>query len=479
MSFALPTSTLTEQLNSNLIQNSKKKIPTLITTIVFIAMTFTYSGPICFYDFPQLFEATMIQIFDITTFQISLLYSSIGLISIILSPFGGLLTTRIGLGESAIIWTSISYFGTMLCYWSISTQNFSIMILGRVIYGVGEEFSIISRISIAEKWFSGKFLTLAMSVNRINMNIFQSGGSFFIPEFYEKQRNMESVLFVYSIIGFSSVFASVVYYLLEKRYEEFLVRDEKQAAYMSYQVKISDFKQFPTVTKLFLSSFGIVIAIYYQFTNIATDLLVHRFGFSYVKATKSLSIMPIVSGISVFITSAIVTKTGKRGFILSIALFIVTGVYFAMYLLPKKSGNEVIFLLTAIGIVSGVYSSLTWSSLTMTVPKQAVSFIIGIGVALMSVGFTIFPPIFGLVVKARDFQAYQNSLKFLIGMGLFGAVFTGLTAIFDFKRQKMLHFAENDERFLKLREKISVQLWNGRKSVSEERATLKIDSKDE
>lgn len=56
---------------------------------------------------------------------------------------------------------------------------FWLMVLARAILGVGGESLAIAQAAMAEEWFTGKFLTVAIGINNV-ISLFGSGSAAFL-----------------------------------------------------------------------------------------------------------------------------------------------------------------------------------------------------------------------------------------------------------------------------------------------------------
>lgn len=55
----------------------------------------------------------------------------------------------------------------MLVYYSCKIDSYALMIVARGLYGVGAESLVVAQASMAERWFTGKFLSLAIGLNNV------------------------------------------------------------------------------------------------------------------------------------------------------------------------------------------------------------------------------------------------------------------------------------------------------------------------
>lgn len=97
---------------------------------------------------------------------------------------------------------------------------------------------------------------------------------------------------------------------------------------------------------------------YYQLTNFLTDLLINRFGYDFIGATKLFSLIPIVVMVSVPIFSTIVTFQGKKAHALLVCSSVGLSVYVVMLMLPVTQNFAVPVCLIATGLWFSLYSSV-------------------------------------------------------------------------------------------------------------------------
>ena len=135
--------------------------------LVFGAMVLLNFGCLYVYDFPQLFTDTLIKDFGISTSQISWLYSIYSIPNFVFAPIGSMILNKTGLGIGSMLVTGIAMMSMIVFYIGIETKSYAILVLARGIFGIGAETLIICQTTIAEKWFTGKFLSVAIGFNNV------------------------------------------------------------------------------------------------------------------------------------------------------------------------------------------------------------------------------------------------------------------------------------------------------------------------
>ena len=95
-------------------------------------------------DFPQAIEDALIRVYRVDTVKIGLLYSVQALPNIFLSPFVGIIINRLGVHVSGVIYNSLIFFGSIICYLGATRTDFMLMCIGRALCGVGGEGMLIT-----------------------------------------------------------------------------------------------------------------------------------------------------------------------------------------------------------------------------------------------------------------------------------------------------------------------------------------------
>lgn len=470
----------------------KKKLSKGNFLWILLSMNFMWTGIMAFFDFPQLFEAILIKNRNLTTFQVEFLYSATCGPSLVITTLSALVLKKIGLGAGAVISAGLAFFGILICYWGIEcdiSQSFIWLVIGRIIYGIGEEVNNAVQISIAELWFSGSFLTISCSLNRLVVFTGMSAAAYFQPSIYLKKRNLEIILFGYAVFCFIS-FISNFSYLIAERKNWHIVDTKKQKKsksgndgldrieedeleYLNYEPTLGDLIRSSWLSKLTILVTGTHVAIYYTFTNFVTDMLVNRFSFTFEEAKNKVAILPVFGLIFTPLFSVIVAKIGKKGIVMTISGILVFSSFLIMYFMSTTPGILIYIPFSLLGLYYGLYNSVVWGAMAFASSKQMTSMNVAFGIGFMSLNLTILPMVFGVITKDRNQAAYTNALFWLVIFAGFCLLLAILTMIVDLRGSKVLHIPENDERVAKIRDWWSRELYQ--KSLERKRKGGKVD----
>ncbi|KAJ3256392.1 hypothetical protein HK103_005521 [Boothiomyces macroporosus] len=97
--------------------------------------------------------------------QINLLYSVYSLPNIILPLIGGVLIDKIGSNAMIVLFSSLVCVGQAIFAYGVERKHFIIMLIGRLVFGLGAESLDVGQAEITTKWFKGKGLAFALGAN--------------------------------------------------------------------------------------------------------------------------------------------------------------------------------------------------------------------------------------------------------------------------------------------------------------------------
>lgn len=286
-----------------------------------------------------------------------------------------------------------------------------------------------------------------------------------IPWLYT--RNDDFKYPVYAGIGVTSlsVMASVIYKLAEdtSEYRKNKTIDianychtpgqkKKKRSYFAFR-HIRHFKMEFWIEGL---CFMFISMSYYQLTNFLTDLLINRYKYEFLEATRLFSLLPIVIMITVPMFSALVTFEGKKAHALLLCSSTGFVVYIVMQLLPVEKNIGLIFCLGATGLWFALYSSVIWTSFTLLVPAQGTAMALAIATTFQNILMTMLPMLFGKLNLERTPGAYNRSLTVLSGLSFCGILSSAALIREDNKSGGVLYLPENDQRVLSHKQSMSV-----------------------
>jgi len=130
---------------------------------LFLISIYTFGLYYCI-DNPAALQSSLQKQFDIGGSEYALLYSVYSTPNLIIPLFGGILIDKMGLRVSVLVFMSFVVCGQLVFAIGGATLNYSVMLLGRFIYGIGCESAFFAQVAFVAKWFMDGNLNVASGV---------------------------------------------------------------------------------------------------------------------------------------------------------------------------------------------------------------------------------------------------------------------------------------------------------------------------
>ena len=438
-------------------KEKEQKLPKLLIFALIICL-FAQSTYLAFFDFPQLFSSYLKTEFKITTIGISYLYTIMTLPNIITTLLGSFMVQKTGLGLGGLISSQTVYFGVLAAYGGLYYASFTLLAIGRAIYGMALDILIVVKIGVVEKWFTGKYLAILVAVSDSIMNLWIALAAYLGPELYVRSRGIDQPMLMYSLMALFCVFLCFLYWFIDEKYSGLLEVKEEVKEALKVQFRLKHLLKIEAKGLWVLLLYSLYSTAYHQFSFFATSCFTTRFGLTYLEAKNRVSMINITPIFLAPIVSFYISKFGHKSLITIIAFLCLFGQYLYMLSLPTKLTQ---FQSYAIPILNGLFLSMAATSivpaLVLTIPKNGLPIVLGIGLTGMNILYSIFPFVFGVVNKSETVEAYQNSLKIL---AVYSGFCLGISVVIfglDFCGDKVLWLAEKDERVEVLKEELMMR----------------------
>lgn len=432
------------------------KLGNCLLISLIVTISFSWCGGVFFYDFPQLFTEVIIKKFKVSTVEVGLLYSIASAPTAVFTPMSSLLAEYIGLNSAAVLFSATIFYGILICYIGVETDNFILLVVGRGFFGLAYESAYVVQASAIEKWFTGRFLSMGFAFSRCLCYLLSSSAAYFLPLVFVSFRTLATPIFIYAGVAFFCCILAFAFFVLDMNYEHKLQkRTESNEEVQKEKFTIRDFKRVPLQAWLMVFLFGISTNCFFQFTNLGTDCLMKRFGFTYLEAKNRMAIVPMVNMFMIPVFASIVSCIGKKGVFLTGGCIFITLNYLMMANFGTDADERVVVGVVGVGIFYSIVTATFWSSFSLILPQQAVTVMFGIAISLQNLFLAVLPPVFSYFNKARTPEAYQKCFYLLMGISSTCSLLSLGITISDIRGSKAMHLPENDQLVKRNRERLS------------------------
>jgi len=324
--------------------------------------------------------------------------------------------------------------------------DLKVMLLGRMIFGVGAESILVVNNKVLARWFKGKELAFAYGLNLTIMRL----GTFLalsVQEPVAERIGVRGALwFACAImaVGFSTFF---VYLGLERlargRVGAPLANTGALAAEEKFVLKeaFSFDASFWFITLLCVTFYSAV----FPFQSFAPDILVQKFGYTATGAGFVAS--ALIGGTMVFtpIFGWVVDKLGKRATLMLYGSLLLI----PCHLLIGFTSIPPIIPMVAVGVALSLVPAALWAAIPLMVPERRLGTAFGVVGYVQNVGLMLFPWLAGLISDAHTVTTpvngtavsvvdYRFTLLMFAGLGIVGFVFALLLKASDAKKGRPL-----------------------------------------
>eukprot|EP00331_Platyophrya_macrostoma_P028451 CAMPEP_0176444524 /NCGR_PEP_ID=MMETSP0127-20121128/23114_1 /TAXON_ID=938130 /ORGANISM="Platyophrya macrostoma, Strain WH" /LENGTH=462 /DNA_ID=CAMNT_0017830049 /DNA_START=22 /DNA_END=1410 /DNA_ORIENTATION=+ len=386
-----------------------KKISFRMTKMRWVALAFgctVMMGSYFSYDNPQALQAPLEDPagkYDLSGLQFNLLYSVYSFPNIILPLFGGVLVDKIGARVAILIFSSILILGQAIFTFGLYKYSYTIMIIGRVVFGLGGESLSVAQSAIVSKWFRGKELAFALG---FNISVARLGSS--INSVATPMMAKDGDLWIPALVGVCfcalSTCCGIGLSYMDKESDRREGITKATEISPDEQIQFSDIKNFRALFWLLLTSCLLIYGSFFGFTNNGNSILVTIFGMGTDRAGQLLTIVYISSACLTPVIGAFSDKFGRRTGTMLISNSLLIIAHFTMAFFPESNEPNYFALvpLFLIGIFYSSYAAVFWPCVPLVVEAKAVGTAFGIITAFQNGMLSLNPVIMGAIQDATS-----------------------------------------------------------------------------
>lgn len=398
--------------------------------------------------------------------EYGLLFSfySVGNVFLLLVLVGGVLVDRMGLRAAGILYGLMCCVGTALTaagasaslrallgggYGWLSTAlgpqvspELGVMLLGRLVYGVGTECILLVNNKVLARWFRGRELAFAYGLNLTIMRL----GTFLALNLQAEVADWlglrGSLWFAAAVMlgGFSTFFA---YLGLERA-----ARGRRGAPQVSGTSALAPQDRFVLrETFSFGAPFWLIsalsVAFYsavFPFQAYAPDLLVQRFGYTVNQAGHVTSALIFGSMVCTPILGWYVDRRGRRATLMIAGSLLLV----PCHLLIGYTSVPPVLPIFLVGVALSLVPAALWAAIPMMVPESRLGTAFGVIGYVQNLGLMLFPYLAGRIADAHTVAGpggqpvvdYAPTMLMFAVLGLIGFAFSLVLKVADARRRE-------------------------------------------
>jgi MFS family permease len=310
------------------------------------------------------------------------------------------------------------------------SPELKMLMLGRLLFGLGAETSIVVVSKIIAKWFKGKELALAFGVELAIARLGTAGALILSPKFSSDPSNWHIALWAAALLMGIGMVCFLIYSMFDARYDaknkglgsESLMTAEDEF-HFSDLVDLMKNKSFIAICMLCVTFYSAV----FPFQAYCPDLLHNKFSVSIDMSGMLTSL--IIWGTIIFtpLFGAYVDKKGKRASLMIFGSILLI----ASHLVLSLTYISPYIAMFALGIAFSLVPAAMWPSVALIVDEKKLGTAYGFMTSIQNVGLWAFPILAGWILDSTNAGVkpesgalnYTWTIMLFVILGVLGLVF--------------------------------------------------------
>ena len=327
------------------------------------------------------------------------LYSVYSWPNTVLAIFGGLLIDKyLGLRKALLLFTLLVATGAGVFWVGVVTTNYPLLVIGRVLFGLGGESGYVSQVSMAARWFKGKpGMSLAYGMTISISRLAATMNFYFSLSFSEKWGIDTAVLFGF-IIALFSVGNAIVLCLIDTYAEKKGTRPPLAGgadANPEDEVKVKDIAKLPMVHWLVCLITSLSYCSLFPFVGVAKNFLERKYNMSGEEASRIAAIFQFSAVVGCPLFGIFIDKIGRFAYWIILSCAVFAGTHFLAMFWETFPAPLMIAML---GVGYAFLFSSLWPAVPYIIPKNLVGVAYGVMTAIQNTGLAIVPLIAGAIL---------------------------------------------------------------------------------
>ncbi|KPA85565.1 hypothetical protein ABB37_01829 [Leptomonas pyrrhocoris] len=336
------------------------------------------------------------------------LYSVYSWPNTVLSVVGGLLIDKyLGLRRAMLLFTSLILAGSVLFYIGVHNTTYWMLIVGRIVFGLGGESLSVSQSAFVARWFKGcRGMALAFGIT-ISFSRVGSSFNFLFSPLIANNWGVEAAAIAGTgacvvSVGACSVLVLADRYAERTGYLTPTTEEEGAAEADANAMKLSDVVRMPFAYWLLCAVCVFCYTAIFPFMGVGKNFFEVKYGYSGDTAARYLSFYQITSAVASPVIGLVVDAVGRNThwLILACSCFASIHVVFMTTMIPAP-----VLMVLMGGFYSFLVSGL-WPSIPWVVPDNVVGVAYGAMTSIQNIGLASFPMLAGAILD--HFRRYNG-----------------------------------------------------------------------
>ncbi|CAG8456318.1 14922_t:CDS:2 [Funneliformis mosseae] len=384
---------------------------------------------------------------DISNSKYGVIQSSVSLVNTILPILGGIFLDTFGTLVGSVLATSLIAMGNILVALSTDLRSFAVMVIGRILYGIGSGTIVIVQVTILSHWFKGKGLAIAVGIQIAASRLFGFLANITVIPITKLTGSYKWAFWFAAFLCIFSMLTNLAYVLLMKILNEKIKTQELLKLKQKKRFDPKKLLIFPAIYWIIVSLEFVLGSVWTSFLTINTELVKIRWNHTDEIAAYNSNISQLFP---IFISPFLgyfLDRFGNRSLTLVVsAVFLVISMCLLGFTLAFTPIIGMVFFSLSLSL--GPVASL--SSIPILLPLDYVGTAIGIVKSSSNIGSTIYDIVVGLLQDLDKgkydmvmiFYLISSIIAVIVTIGLFFVSKNWCDGVMDMKESKRNSYYE-------------------------------------
>ncbi len=385
--------------------------------LVLVLMGLTVFGVYFAYDSVVPIADLIIDDLGVTRADYGLLFSYYSVPNLIMVLIGGILLDRFGIRKAGLGFVGLAVIGVLVTAVGAASSSFSLMLWGRLLYGIGAESASIVMIKVLSKWFRGKEFAFAMGLYIMLVRFGNFASLNLGAPLQEWSGSWTLVLWLAVVTMVVSFVAFFIYSVLDRAKQDYFVqRGDVEQSEKLVLSEIFSFRRSYWFVVILCVTFYSGVLPFVAFSNI---FLQSKYGMTATRAGFYGSLIFVSTMIATPLFGLFVDKFGKRATIMITGSILIVPAYLVLGLTQFHPAISIIM----IGVAFSLVPAALWASIPILVEESRLGTAMGLVTLVQNVGLTVIPWLAGRLTDNAGGE-YTNDMVLFAGLGVVGLVFS-------------------------------------------------------
>lgn len=418
-----------------------------------ITVGFVLAANYYFYDALSPLKSTLTKELGFTSTNFGWFVSvySVPNVFLFMAVLGGIILDKLGIRRTGFMFVSFMAIGALITAYGASdiyrndgigyafmssflpgySPELKMMLLGRFLFGLGAETSIVVISKIIVKWFKGKELALAFGVK---LGLARTGSMLALilsPRLIQAETGWTTATWFAAIFVTSALLVFIIYMLfdlkLDRQVEKSTLESKSDPFRLSDLTKLMANRSFIFVTLLCLTFYSAV----FPFFAFSADFFANKFGLTEIQSGDISAMMPLGTMFFTPLFGFFVDKYGKAASLMIYGSLILTAVHLSF----AFTSISPYILMVTLGIGFSLVPAAMWPSVAKMVDEKRIGTAYGFMFSIQNIGLWAFPILAGMILDGTNIDGAE-SLDYTYTMIMFACLgIVGLAFALLLKRE--------------------------------------------